>query len=762
MENIPQTGFNGTFTSPKGTLFYSLTPLMDYQEAQLAVFDYLLKRHEQDPDFRFSLRNNFALDGSSGLFIGTVGNDSTPPYFCFTQWYIPLTFRGAAGDLLDYAVEWNRERQSVRLVLQYLIAKDAPGPQNAGNLALQAALSTALPAVPWQADKPENRLARLRYVAHDDLTTAAELVTALAALLAQTAPGVDAAIAAVRQQHPAWEAGPYAPDHFAQMLARVRFKKADWLGGPPAYYCVGCAWGDDGDQLPRFREEDVWQNGHDEKFADDVKQVRVGARVAAKSTFVHRGTGASTFRVKAYGTVTHNAGDGYELGVAWDAPAAGLPFDLAGTSLSQYQSTIHRINDPTEIRAVFIPPAPVVPPMPAVPYALNTILYGPPGTGKTYGTIELAAHIATGHQPANHAAAKHTFDALHGDQIEFVTFHQNYAYEDFVLGIRPSLNGEALGFQRQEGVFFKLCQRATENYLARPTEASATFYRPFKEVFDAFIQPLKEAEEEAEETDAPASVQVQMKEGRYFTITALNETNLSFTKPSGGTGHALALATIEAAYNARGYRGIGLSSYYIPLTKELLERGQQQRPTEPLKNYVLVIDEINRANISRVFGELITLLEDDKRLGAANALTVRLPGGETFAVPPNLYLLGTMNTADKSIALVDVALRRRFEFLGRYPDYALLDAAVRPVVERLNAQIYEAKKSADFFIGHAYFMGTTAAGLPDVLNKKVVPLLLEYFGGRTDFVEQQLNAALATTGLRVQRNAAYQLAVSAA
>ena len=177
---------------------------------------------------------------------------------------------------------------------------------------------------------------------------------------------------------------------------------------------------------------------------------------------------------------------------------------------------------------------------------------------------------------------------------------------------------------------------------------------------------------------------------------------------------------------------------------------------------MLVIDEINRANISRVFGELITLLEDDKRLGGDNALTVRLPSGEEFAVPPNLYLLGTMNTADKSIALVDVALRRRFEFLGRYPNYELLDAAVRPVVEKLNEQIYEAKKSADFFIGHAYFLGKTAAGLPDVLNKKVVPLLLEYFSGRTDFVEKQLTAALASTGLLVKRNAAYQLEVSAA
>ena len=538
---------------------------------------------------------------------------------------------------------------------------------------------------------------------------------------------------------------------------------------PLAYYCAGCAW-DTGDQLPRFREEGVWQNGHTEKFTDEVKDVPVGARLAAKSTFVHRGTGASTFRVKAYGTVTSNAGDGYQLGVDWDSAGPGLPFDLSGTSMGKYQGTLHKISEPAEIQAIFTPPFKPTPPIKVMrlPYALNTILYGPPGTGKTYGTIEIAAHIARGREPeelaqssdkkAMHQAAKRVFDELRGDQIEFVTFHQNYAYEDFVLGIRPSLSGERLGFQRQEGVFFKICQRATENYLARPTDTPTTFYRPFQDVFDEFILPLVDAEE----SGTSATIPLQTAKGKTFHLTALNETNLSFINASGGDKHTLALQTIEAAYNARSYQGIGLTSYYPPLITELLKRGKEQRPTEPLKNYVLVIDEINRANISRVFGELITLLEDDKRLGGDNALTVRLPGGEEFAVPPNLYLLGTMNTADKSIALVDVALRRRFEFLGRYPDYQLLDAAVRPVVQKLNDQIYEAKKSADFFIGHAYFLGKTMAELPDVLNKKVVPLLLEYFSGRTDFVEKQLTDSLATTGLKVKRNAAYQLEVSAA
>ncbi len=723
---------------------------MNYKEAQLAVYKDLVQRHEQNPEFRFSLRNNFATDGSSGLFIGT---DTNTPYFCFTLWYVPLTFKGAAGDLLDYAVEWEKDRQSVRLVLQYLIAKSAAGEQNAGSLALQAALREQLPALPWKIDGPTHSLAKLRYVAAEGISTPTALVAALAALLDQTMPGVNAAIAAVQAQRPDWEAGPYSPEHFAQMLARVQVKKADWLGSPPAYYCVGSVWEGD-EQLATFLTEGRWENAKDD-LTTVVEQVPVGARLASKSSFSY--DGASVLRVKAYGTVTANGGDGYHLRVKWDNPTIE-PFDLVG--LGKYRSTIQRLTNQQDIQAIFTPPAEDESRdkrLDPVPYALNTILYGPPGTGKTYGTIELAAHIATGQEPDSHAVAKQVFDQRRGDQIEFVTFHQNYAYEDFVLGVRPNLSGEGLGFQRQEGVFYKICQRATANYQAQSTHAPAIGYRPFREVFEAFIQPLAE-----EETSASGSIDISMKNGKHFTITALNETNLSYTKPSGGTSHTLALQTLENAYNARGYQGIGLSSYYKPLVEHLLRLGQQERHPEPPRNYVLVIDEINRANISRVFGELITLLEDDKRLGGDNALTVRLPGGEEFAVPPNLYVLGTMNTADKSIALVDVALRRRFEFLGRYPDYSLLDAAVRPVVEKLNAQIYEAKKSADFFIGHAYFLGKTAADLPAVLNKKVVPLLLEYFSGRTDFVEKQLAAALAATSLQVTRNAAYQLEVSAA
>jgi len=194
--------------------------------------------------------------------------------------------------------------------------------------------------------------------------------------------------------------------------------------------------------------------------------------------------------------------------------------------------------------------------------------------------------------------------------------------------------------------------------------------------------------------------------------------------------------------------------------KKIAKRAKQNKS----KNYVLIIDEINRGNISSIFGEFFTLLEDTKRVFSteeenSEAVSITLPySQEKLSVPDNLYILGTMNTTDKSISLLDVALRRRFKFIAVEPDYDILKNIdgldIAKVLESINKRL-TVLKGEDFQIGHSYFLNVNSIeDLREIFEFKIIPLLKEYFHGDWESICAILNQnyqAIEDNGLLINK-----------
>lgn len=358
---------------------------------------------------------------------------------------------------------------------------------------------------------------------------------------------------------------------------------------------------------------------------------------------------------------------------------------------------------------------------------LNTILYGPPGTGKTYSTIERALQCLgdDASESKERGKQRERFDQyVQQGRIVFTTFHQSMSYEDFIEGIKPEandINGH-ITYEVQDGLFKRISEVAQSNWEASQRSRSGAL--SFEEAFSRF-------EEEWEE-NPNMKIPTKTKE---FTITNVGKRSIYFKKASGGTGHSFSINTLrEFFYGQREYPSGGLGVYYPGLVDKI-KSYQGESIDIPLQNYVLIIDEINRGNVSQIFGELITLLESDKRLGNTEQLRAELPySGEKFGVPPNLYIIGTMNTADRSVEALDTALRRRFSFTEMPPRYDF-DALNRTqygvnlaaLLKTLNARI-EKLLDRDHLIGHSYFLDD-GIDLKSTFQHKIIPLLQEYFFG---------------------------------
>jgi len=367
---------------------------------------------------------------------------------------------------------------------------------------------------------------------------------------------------------------------------------------------------------------------------------------------------------------------------------------------------------------------------------LNQILYGPPGTGKTYHTINKTLAIIEGKSEADLAGEervdlKERFqEYIDEGQIVFTTFHQSMSYEDFVEGIKPETVDRSVVYETKSGIFKELCGKASSNFENSKSDNQE------KLPFEVAFEKLKEEWEEDTEMKFP------LKTANYdYTILEFTNTSIRFKKASGGTGHTLSINTLKELYYGKviNFNG-GVGIYYPSILDKLRSYDSEEPEGVQLKNYVLIIDEINRGNVSQIFGELITLIEEDKRQGEPEALEVTLPySKESFSVPSNLYIIGTMNTADRSVEALDTALRRRFSFKEMPPRYDLKQLAyevfgfkISEILKTINQRI-EKLLDKDHMIGHSNFILRSEANketkVRTVFYKKIIPQLQEYFFG---------------------------------
>lgn len=403
------------------------------------------------------------------------------------------------------------------------------------------------------------------------------------------------------------------------------------------------------------------------------------------------------------------------------------------------------------------------------------ILQGAPGTGKTYKTAELAVAICDGKFTdfSNRSAVMNRYNELKTEgRIAFTTFHQSMDYEEFVEGLKPVSTSNGVIFESKAGLFKEICDSAllanitlTQNisqkvefedafdYLLEQITASDTFTLPTKTNQDITLTKTLNNNIQFRHNGATKKYTVS----RDRLLRVYNKYNNS-DLVNNISNISNAMREIIGGCNASGYWAVlkyivdhkNVNEDDVTDIENLSEKdkesaiqtyinsSKEDRRSVKGQNYVLIIDEINRGNISKILGELITLLEADKRIGEPNELTAKLPYSQKeFGVPSNLYIIGTMNTADRSVGYIDYAIRRRFGFISIKSDFNViadqLDDVVKPFadmlyksVEKLMEQVSPEFNAEDLMIGHSYFIAQNVPELEMKLEYEIKPLLREY------------------------------------
>ncbi len=360
----------------------------------------------------------------------------------------------------------------------------------------------------------------------------------------------------------------------------------------------------------------------------------------------------------------------------------------------------------------------------------NLILQGAPGTGKTYRTAEIAVRLLDGEGAvlADHKTVMRRYDELRkSGQIFFTTFHQSMDYEDFVEGMMPKLEGSEVTYGIEDGIFKRACKAVHSN---------------IEDCIDDYINKIRgwENKQVIPTKTGGSSIYVWLKGKSAISVQSVN----SMSERDDSIASLNIKEVKERALKGENFKCDHHSAYidaFVAAVKQEYGIKEQEKPV------VLIIDEINRGNVSKIFGELITLIEVDKRewgedeSNGKHPIEVMLPySKESFSVPSNLYIIGTMNTTDRSTGTLDYALRRRFAFYtlksdvnvvkGHYPSNDKLGGKAVALFENIEKFIIS-KYCGDYdvddlMVGHSYFMAKDENELRDKMKYEVIPLIKEY------------------------------------
>ena len=416
---------------------------------------------------------------------------------------------------------------------------------------------------------------------------------------------------------------------------------------------------------------------------------------------------------------------------------------------------------------------------------LNTILYGPPGTGKTYNTVNYAVAICENKniedvQSEEYEKVLHRYNELKKEgRIAFTTFHQSFGYEEFIEGIKPIVGDEKkeIGYTIEAGIFKKFCITAAKKAIIAtedmPDVSNAKVWCVLldkggvsdlkKKCFEEGNIRIGWYEQSEIITDDAKGLSDKAQRILLNFQDEMEIGDVIVTERNAKTIDGIGVVIGDYEYDKedgewprkRKVKWL-MTGTEIDITelndgiqldrKTVYQLGRissdkilnlVNNPKEVMKPFVFVIDEINRGNISKIFGEMITLIEDTKREGKMEQASAVLPySGELFSVPSNVYILGTMNTADRSIALMDTALRRRFQFVEMMPDTDILKnvtvegVEIAPILKKINERItflYDREHT----IGHAFFIKLIGSPnintLGSIFERSIIPLLQEYF-----------------------------------